>query len=60
MALNVSRPYNPVWEQDYTEAAHSLEKDTAVEPLCIMHNLSTAFATNLLLGATNLLDVTNL
>ena len=24
MALNVPRPYNPVWEQDYTEAAHSL------------------------------------
>ena len=24
MTLNVPRPYNPVWEQNYTEAAHSL------------------------------------
>ena len=39
MALDVSRPYNPVWEQDYTKAAHSMSMRHS-SCRAIMHSLS--------------------
>ena len=42
MALNVPRPYNPVWEQDYTKAAHSLgtRHSSSRAIVCIMSEVS--------------------
>ena len=40
MALNVPRPYNPVWEQDYTEAKRDIAwvQDTERAKTLIVRN----------------------